>query len=278
MTTEVGSNPRSVPPEVLSPAVFPKPDVLISPLREEGHIDFQPFNPRTVSREVFQQVPGSVQEFALKYLYRGKIEAETASLDEDFEPEQQFRLAEQAQLAKEAIARLRPDFEMDEPLSDYEIRLTDAIDRITQRNEPIQPMPGDDLFNFIKIFIPRPRPVKISEESYDQERYGNSLQAGEAELARILEDERLRREEFRRQGSDYEFYSWEPIGGYKAGRRYRRLLERQVALEIENERKAAANRAIDTTGKVQVSVVPAVDDRVAEIRAELTVLQGSHAA
>ena len=232
-----------------------KPPVMVSPVRGPGQfVDFQSFNPRTVATEAFNQIPGSVQEFALKYLYREKIETETASLDENLKPEQQLRLTEQAQRAKEAIARLRLDFEMDRDLSEYEIPLTDAIDEITGRESPItERLPDgtmDPKYAFIKSFV----------------------YLSEPDLVRKLEAERQRR-----QGNQDLFYSHEWIGPYAPARRYRRLLERKVAIEIENEQKVREGSAMAEKDQGE-EVVVAENRKVAEIRPELTILQGSQAA
>lgn len=205
-----------------SPEV-PHIPTVIAP-RKDSRFEFESFNPRTVSREAFLAVPGEVQEFALKQLIReGNVDS---------------------------LARLRPDFEIQYPISFYEQSVTRAIRDITLEQVPIAESPR---FRFVETFLPS-----------NEEARGNAI--------RQLEAERQRRQE----RPDSLFYSHEVIAGYKPGRRYRILLEDQVVLEIAEEKRVALEAKAEAERRRDYDARVAARDRrmVADIRIELTTIQG----
>lgn len=207
----------------------PRPPVVMVPRNDLDQApQFEPFNPRTVSPDVFWGLPGGVQEFVLKEAIK---EGDLAN-----------------------VARLRPDFEMEHPVSRYEQIFTRAIREITASADPITESPG---YVSVATFLPNNSEVRARVEVQ-------------------LQAERARRQE----DPNSLHYSHEDIAGYKAGRRYRILLEDQVAQEVADEAQAAQEAAKEAERRRAYDAkVEARDNRrKADIRAELTAMQGGLSA
>jgi len=217
------------------------PSILIRPKRDESQRNFEAFNPFTVSKEEFDNLPGSIQEFALKQLIRTEFETETVGKNGSTDQQEQVKFAEKSRLANKAIGRLRPDFEIQTPLSPYEIKLTEAIDRITASPESIDANVNRGTFQFIKTFLARPKPLVAESGVFDIEGYEVLLKKADSKLQSVLEEEKRRRGEY----PDNLFYPQQEVGTYHPGRRYRSLLERQVSKEIEEEKTASLRERIE---------------------------------
>lgn len=115
-------------PDNLNQEAFYQP-VLISPRKDlDQPFEFQPFNPSTISQEEFSNLPGKIQEFALKYLIKiGDVDA---------------------------LSKLRADMQWEREPSRYEVDITRGIDKITKRTESIVGSnSGDYLYAYIKTYV-----------------------------------------------------------------------------------------------------------------------------
>ena len=118
------------------------------------------------------------------------------------------------------VNELRPDFEMDRPLDYDEKRMADWTSAITSRDVPITAPAHDDQDTLF---------AQIHHTAYSMPKN---------DLAAILENERQRKIKF----TPGLFAPAQPIERFTAARRYRAMLEVQVAKEEarESTRKKAA--------------------------------------
>lgn len=149
----------------------------------------------------------------------------------------------------DSLIRLRPDMQWHRQPSAYEVSLTRKIHAYTT---PELAQDGEERqgYAFIETFVAKTEPNLIDK----------------------LSAERARRQE----RPDFLFYSWEMIGGYDPAVRYRILLEDKVRMEIEEEQRANDEAREEAERRLAYDRNQARKDRerVADIRAELTSIQG----